>query len=109
MIKNWIIVSLFGLSLAFLLIASVIISAGLYNIEGPFILHFNNLGQVDFIGEASNAFNTIIIGIVVVAINFVLAYRLYGKEMILSYIFSGISLILAILVLGASYLISSLN
>lgn len=109
MIKNWIVVSLFGLSLAFLSVAFIVVSVGFYEVEGPFIIHFNDLGKVDFIGEAGNVFNIVIIGTVIVAINFVLAYRLYGKEIILSYIFSGVSFVLATLVLVASYLISSLN
>ncbi|OIO49283.1 MAG: hypothetical protein AUJ39_01355 [Parcubacteria group bacterium CG1_02_42_13] len=109
MIRNLLIISLFGLSLTLLIVSGVMTYTTLYGVEGPFIIHFNYKGEVDVIGGNGNIFNIITIAGIIVLINFILAYHLYNRERILSYIFSGTSLIIVILTFISVYLISSVN
>lgn len=109
MIKNPVIVIFFGLSIVLIFIAALVVSLGLYGIEGPFIIHFNYLGEVDFIGGSENARNIIITTAITIIINFILVFRLYDRERFLAYAFSGASLLISIFALIAAYLISSVN
>ncbi len=109
MLRNPIISTLFGLSIILTFIAALVASLGLYGIEGPFIIHFNYLGEVDFIGGSENARNIIITTGIIICTNLILAFRLYNREKFLAYALSGASFLVSLFALTAAYLISSVN
>lgn len=109
MLRNPIIIATFGLSIVLILIATLVVSLGLYGLDGPFIIHFNYLGEADFIGGSADSRNIIIIAAVTIFTNTALAFRLYSQEKFLAYVFSGASLLISIFTLTAAYLISSVN
>ena len=100
---------IFGLSLLLALLGALVGFTGLYGIDGPFIIHFNNLGMADLIGGKEFLNNVIFIGLTILIVNFVLARRLYGKHAILAYILSWGSLFVSLSVLLTAYLISRVN
>jgi len=109
MIKNIWISIFFGLSLILTISAGLIGYVGLYDVQGPIIIHFNYTGVVDFIGGSGNVSNVVIVSFVILVINFLLAWNLYDRKAILSYILSFASVIIGGLTLMAVYLISSIN
>ena len=100
---------IFGLSLLLALLGAFIAFTGLYGVEGPFIIHFNDSGVADFIGGGENSKNVTFIGFAILAINFILAQRLRSERAILAYALSWSSLFVNFLALITVYLISRVN
>jgi hypothetical protein len=111
MLKNRIIVILFGLSILAMAVSAVIGEIGLPQTDvGTFILRFNpSTDRAEFLGENSTFFG--IFGVVssVIVTNFLLASMIYNRERFLSYMLAAGTLIISVIFIMASYIISVAN
>lgn len=79
------------------------------DVAGPLILHFDSFKGIDFIGSKLQIFGVVLIGLIMLAVNFFLAEFIYVRERFFAYIISFSSLFLIILLLVAVVVISSVN
>jgi len=73
------------------------------------VIHFDAFQGADFFGKASDVFDIVISGFVVLLINFGLAQALYFRERFLSYLIAFASLVFAVLILFGVNAIISVN
>jgi hypothetical protein len=72
-------------------------------------LHYNVFLGIDLIGQWYHAFILPLIGLVVVIVNFILAFALYSKKILISYFLSFTSLLTQLILIVASLLIILIN
>jgi len=96
-IKDKYLRAVFGISLAVLIITSIIVFLKLRQIYNPLVIHFDAYSGIDFFGEKTNIFGILATTFAAIGINFFLADFLYNRERFLSYIFAFVSLELVIL------------
>jgi len=88
-----------ALSAFLFLLSLVLIYFNLSRLSAPLILHFDALRGVDFFGEKYDFFGIWLVGLAAAIINTILSEIFFYRERILSYIFSGVNLLLALLIL----------
>lgn len=109
MLRDRIIISFFVLALVLALLSLGVISLGLRGENGPFIIHYNQEGQVDFSGDIALVYGILGVALVIFLINFFLAYEIYNRERFLSYILAAGSFFVAVLTIILSWTIISVN
>lgn len=78
------------------------------NIDQVF-LHYNILFGVDKIGERGEVYYTPLIGLAIMAVNFIIAWIIYKKDWFFSYTLLGVAVVVNIFVAIASVLVVFLN
>lgn len=73
--------------------------------ENPIFLHYNIYYGVDLIGDWYQIFLMPLAGSIVFLVHLVLSRELYSRDRVLGYILIGITIVLEIIILGASYLL----
>ena len=102
MLKDKFIVSLFGLSVAFLFLAALIGSIGLPGSQGLLILRFDKFAEgANLIGGLRTVFGFGVVAAFVVFVNFLLAWEIYNRERFLAYVIAAATLIVSFLFLVA--------
>lgn len=102
MLKNKIIVTFFGISIALLFVSALVGSIGLPGSQGPLIIRFDKFAQeANLIGGFRTVFSLGLVASFVILINFLLAWEIYHRERFLSYIFAAATLITSLLFLIA--------
>lgn len=109
MLKDFKINVLSGTSLGLLALALLFTGIRFDGVDSSVILHFDSAGRADLVGEIGKVFNIIGIAIVIIALNWILSWRLYEKNKIFAYVFAIVSLIVSIMALSVVYLISIIN
>ena len=102
MLKNKIIVTFFGLSIALLFVSALVGSIGLPSSQGPLIIRFDKFAQeANLIGGFRTVFGFGVTVSFIVLVNFLLAWEIYYRERFLSYIIAAATLIISFLFLVA--------
>lgn len=102
MLKNKIIATFFGLSIALLFISALIGGIGLPGSSGPLVIRFDKFANAaDLIGDFRTVFGFGIVAAFIVLVNFLLAREIYHRERFLSYIIAATTLIVSFLFLVA--------
>ncbi len=111
MIKNRLIVGLFGGSVFFLIISALVGLVGLpQNPGGPLIIRYDMpADQAVLLGGTGMFFGVLGVVAFMVMLNFILALEMYGREKFLSYAISATTLLITLLLLIASINIASIN
>ena len=110
MLKNKIVVTLFGLSIALLFISALVGSIGLPGSQGPLVIRFDKFAdKVNLIGGFRTVFGLGVVVSFMVLVNFLLAREIYERERFLSYIFAAATLIISLLFLIAVSGIVAMN
>ncbi len=111
MIKNKVIVSLFGASLVFLAISAMVAASGLPQGEvGSLILRFDKAAnQAELFGGIGIFYGIFGVVIFIVVANLVLALIVYEREKFLSYMLGAGTLLFSTLFSIAAYIITSAN
>lgn len=100
MLKNKIIVTLFGLSLTLLFVSALVGGIGLPGSQGSLIIRFDKLAQeANLIGGFRTVFGFGATVSFIVLINFLLAQEIYYRERFLSYIIATATFIISLLFL----------
>ncbi len=98
-----------ALSLLILFITALIFYLKIGSATTPLIIHFDIYKGIDFLGNKTKVFGILLLTLIILLINFFLADFLYNRERFLSYIFTFVSLGLAILILITINVIISVN
>ena len=102
MLKNKIVVTLFGLSVALLFISALVGAIGLPGFQGPLVIRFDKFaGEANLIGGFRTVFGLGVVVSFMVLVNFLLARETYYRERFLSYIIAAATLIISFLFLVA--------
>ncbi|OGY97330.1 MAG: hypothetical protein A2128_00520 [Candidatus Liptonbacteria bacterium GWC1_60_9] len=101
--------TLFGLSLAVLLITLSIMYVRIGTIRGPLIAHFDSYRGIDATGGRLDIFLLPVVGLVMLALDMALASALYFRERFVSHLIAFAGLALSLLILIASFAIMSVN
>jgi hypothetical protein len=102
MLKNKIVITLFGLSIALLFISALVGAIGLPGSQGPLVIRFDKFAdEVNLIGDFRTVFGLGVVVSFMVLVNFLLARAIYERERFLSYIFAVATLIISFLFLIA--------
>ena len=110
MLKNKIVVTLFGLSVALLFISALVGAIGLPGFQGPLVIRFDKFaGEANLIGGFRTVFGLGVVVSFMVLVNFLLAREIYERERFLSYIFAAATLIISSLFLIAVSGIAAMN
>ena len=111
MIRNKLIISLFGGSLLLLIISALIGFTGLpQEAGGPLIIRFDTTGnQIAILGGVGTFFGLLGVAAAIIIINFILAMEVYDKERFLSYILASSTLAITLLFLVVAYTITAAN
>lgn len=111
MIKNRLIVGLFGGSALLLIISAIVGFVGLpQEPGGPLIIRYDApADQAVLLGGAGTFFGVLGVVAFMAVLNFILALEMYGRERFLSYAISATTLLITLLFLIASINIAALN
>lgn len=102
MLRNKIIVTFFGLSIALLFVSALVGGIGLPSSQGSLIIRFDKFAQeANLIGGFRTVFGFGVTVSFVVLVNFLLAWEIYYRERFLSYIIAAATLIISFLFLVA--------
>jgi len=102
MLRNKIILVLFGLSIALLFVSALVGSTGLPGSQGPLIIRFDKFAhEANLIGDFRTVFGFGATVSFIVLVNFLLAREIYYRERFLSYIIAAATLIISLLFLIA--------
>jgi len=97
--KQKILLIFLALTAVLFILSFALIYFNLGRLSAPLILHFDALRGVDFFGEKADFWGIWLVAFVVAIINMILGEVFFYRERILSYIFLGANLLLAILTL----------
>lgn len=96
--------------------AAVFLAAGfsftyvkLADLQNLLIIHFDSFRGIDFLGEKKDVFGILAVGLAMLAVNGLLANRLYSRDRFLSYLLSFSSAVAGLLILIAVVAIISIN
>ncbi len=98
-----------AVGLALLLIGFGIAIYNFGGFHGLLIIHFDSFRGIDFLGDKSDVFKILGLGVIILAINAVLTHEFYWKERFLSYVLSFGTAIFSLLILMAVIAIISIN
>lgn len=110
MLKNKIIATFFGLSVALLFISTLVGAIGLPSSQGPLIIRFDKFAEeANLVGDFRTVFSLGLVTTFIVLINFFLAREIYARERFLSYIIASATLVISFLFLIAVSSIIAVN
>ena len=111
MIKNRLIIGLFGGSVFLLIVSAIVGFVGLpQNPGGPLIIRYDtSADQAVLLGGTGTFFGVLGVVAFMAVLNFVLALEMYEREKFLSYAISATTLLITLLFLIASINIATLN
>lgn len=110
MLKNKVIVTLFGLSVLLLLISAIIGGVGLPESQDLLIIRFSKFAEeANLVGDLRTIFSLGLVASFIILINFLLAWEIYTRERFLSYIIASATLIISFLFLVAVYEMTTIN
>jgi len=111
MVKNKLIMALFGSSALLLIVSAVTGLVGLpQEPGGPLIIRFDAPeGQVGLLGTTGTFFGLFGIAVFIAFLNFILALEVYDRERFLSYAISATTFVITALFLIVSINIASIN
>ena len=110
MLKDKVIVISFGLSVALLFVSALVGAIGLPESHGPLVIRFNQfIEEANLVGDFRTVFGLGLVTSFVIVINFLLAWEIYARERLLSYIFASAALIVSMLFLIAVSGIAAVN
>ena len=79
------------------------------NLIPPIIIHFDSYQGVSFLGTLTDLWSIWLVGFIMIIINFGLSEVFFYRERLLSYLFVGTNIIIALLVLIILAVIISVN
>ncbi len=111
MIRNKVILALFGASFLFLILSMVVGFVGFPQEPGGLLIfHFDvSANRADILGDIGMFFGILGIAVSIVIVNLLLAWRIYLKERFISYILAGTTVFLSVLFFIVSILIAKIN
>ncbi len=97
------------LSLIVLFITLILIILNKESLNQPIILHYDSFGGIDLFGTPNDLWGIWLAGLVTGVVNVFLGAAFFYRERILTYLFLGANVVIAILVLVAVANIISVN
>ena len=101
--------ALFLVSLILVLGSSLWAYGALRKIHGPIIVHFSSLGGIDQIGEIWDLLRIGVLGLVVISINFFIAFELEERDWFLGKLTAAVTVFLSLLIFIGFAAIISVN
>ncbi len=100
---------LFVTAFAILVVALSTAFVKLAEHDALLILHFDSYRGRDFLGSKFDVFNIIFVGIGMIILNYLLARGIFRRNMFLAKLMGGVSVLLALLICIAVFVIISVN
>ncbi|KKU93876.1 MAG: hypothetical protein UY26_C0003G0024 [Candidatus Jorgensenbacteria bacterium GW2011_GWA1_48_13] len=100
---------LLAAAMALMAFSLVLVLLNVNELSAPLILHFDKLKGIDFLGEKSDVWGIWAGGFALLVLNSLLASVFFHRERVLAYVFAGVNLLFAVLVLVALGVIFSVN